>query len=101
MKYSITYQYKPKGFERTTGDYFPIDQELESEKGNEYIPIPNIGDFVQFVAMKSEIEGFENYYNRDYKVIYRSFKYLKDICIVIITLTDVEEQEEAFYRYRD
>jgi hypothetical protein len=98
----ITYQYKPKGYERPTGDYLPVEHELESKKSQEYIPIPNVGDFVELISInKEETEGFKDFYNRDYKVIHRTFRYMKGICIVIITLTDIEENEDSFYRYRD
>jgi hypothetical protein len=83
MKYKIEFQYKGENDERP--DDVIQDERIIFENG-EYIPIPNVGDSVEY-----KYNGTE----QDFLVVSRHFSYTMGWCVVNIVVTDISEEEMA------
>ena len=60
------------------------DEEIKLE--GEFVPIPNVGDSVEYLY-----DGEE----RNFKVVSRHFAYQKDWCAVNIVVTDIDDDDLA------
>ncbi len=83
MKYKVEFQYKPQNRERPYDEVQEID--ISAERG-EAIPIPDVGDSVEYQDGDTMVAR---------KVLTRHFTYLGEWCGVNIVVTDIPADEMA------
>ncbi|MDR3450113.1 MAG: hypothetical protein P4M15_10280 [Alphaproteobacteria bacterium] len=94
MKYSIEYQYMPKGRQRPLDDGTLVDIRVTDEKG--LVILPNIGDFVQ---IDGSVHGQKAVYG---KVRSRAFFYVhvtdETFCHVNIVVEETDDDWGALIK---
>src|SRR5437879_5516995 len=80
MKYKVEFQYKEPNGRRP--EHAVQDESIKLQ--GEFVPIPNVGDSVDYLY-----GGKERYC----KVVSRHFSYLQDWCVVNIVVTDISDDE--------
>ena len=81
MKYKVEFQYKAP--DATRPEDIVQEQPISFENG-EFIPIPNVGDSVNYEYGDS---------TKSCIVVSRHFSYLHDWCVVNIVVADISDEE--------
>lgn len=82
MKYKIEFQYK--GINDQRPEHVVQDDAIKLE--GEFVPIPNVGDTVDYLYGGKELS---------FQVVSRHFSYLFGCCVFNIVVTDVSDEELA------